>query len=100
MGSRPVTLSAAAQKHVDDTVRVWLGLRGSADVPTLPEPLARLVLRLEEYERTTRDRWGCWDHTFSENRERLQVAELDHWLAARNPGSSRCGRTADRSRSA
>jgi hypothetical protein len=81
MGRSTVTLSAAAQRHVDDTVRVWLGLRGSVDVPTLPEPLARLVLRLEEYERTTRDRWGCWDHTFSENRERLQVPELDHWLA-------------------
>ena len=76
-----MTLSATAQKHVDDTVRVWLGLRGGVDVPTLPAPLARALLRLEEYERTTRDRWGCWDHTFSEHREQLQVAELDRWLA-------------------
>lgn len=85
MGPRSVTgapLSAAAQRHVDDTVRVWLGLRRGADAPTLPEPLARVLLRLEEYERTTRDRWGCWDHTFSESRQRLQVPEVDRWLAA------------------
>lgn len=84
MGPGPVTealLSAAAQRHVDDTVRVWLGLPRGAEAPVLPVPLARLLLRLEEHERTTRDRWGCWDHTFSE-RAQVEVPEIDRWLAA------------------
>jgi hypothetical protein len=89
MGQRPVT---AAQTHVDDTVRVWLGLPRGVEVPKLPEPLARVLLRLEEYERATRDRWGCWDHTFSENRKRIQVAEVDRWLVVQR---EELGRTAE-----
>jgi hypothetical protein len=78
------SFSVAAQRHIADTVRVWLGLpRGSrVDVPALPDSLARLLLRLEEHERTTRDRWGLWDHTFSENRDQIEVPEVDRWLVA------------------
>jgi hypothetical protein len=92
MGLRSMTLSAAAQRHVDDTVRVWLGLRRAHDVPALPEPLARLLLRFEEYERTTRDRWGCWDHTFSESGHRIELPEIDRWVAARR---AELGRNSD-----
>jgi hypothetical protein len=79
--------SDARQRHVDDTVRVWLGLRRSSghDVPPLPAQLERRFLRIEEYERRTRDAWGCWDHSFSENfREGLlAVPEVDRWLVER-----------------
>ncbi len=74
-------------RHLENTVRVWLGLRASEPVacPTLPPELARLLLRAEEHESDTRDRWGGWDHTQAENARRgtLGVAELDRWLAAR-----------------
>lgn len=67
-------------------MRTWLGLPASSgiDVPRLPAMLERRFLRLEEYERTERDAWGCWDHSFSENFQdgQLAVAEIDRWLVA------------------
>jgi len=68
-------------------VRVWLGLPRSSglEVPNLPAQLERRFLRIEEYERSTRDAWGCWDHSFSENfgDGRLAVPEVDRWLVKR-----------------
>ena len=83
-GDRAVALdSPETQRYLDDTVRVWLGASREVDAPGLPPELARLFLRLEEYERPERDRWGCWDYTFSENHAtgRLLDPEIDRWLA-------------------
>jgi hypothetical protein len=75
------------RRYLDDTVRVWLGLPASAgvDPPQLPEGLARLFLRLEEYETDRRDRWGRWDFDQSENFRagRHRDPEVDRWVAAR-----------------
>jgi hypothetical protein len=75
------------RRHLEDTVRVWLGLPSAAAVepPALPERLARRLLRLEEYESDRRDRWGRWDFDLSESyREgRLREPELDRWVAER-----------------
>jgi hypothetical protein len=74
----------AKRRYLDETVRVWLGLRASANVetPRLPARLERRFLRLEEYERPERDSWGCWDHTYSENFHdgSLGIPEVDLWL--------------------
>jgi hypothetical protein len=76
-----------AAQYLDDTVRVWLGLRADApvDVPQLPEPLARRVLRSEEYEQPHRDQWGCFEYSFAESFRRgtLWEPEIDRWLADR-----------------
>jgi hypothetical protein len=86
-GFRPTvtpTRRAASAEYLDETVRVWLGLPGvEASVPQLPPTLARLLLRLEEYERPERDRWGCWDYDRSENFQAglLREPEIDRWLA-------------------
>ena len=72
----------AVDAYLDETVRVWLGLREpDVEVPRLPEQLARLLLRLEEHERPERDRWGCWDYAMSENAAELRIAPVDRWLA-------------------
>jgi hypothetical protein len=75
----------ARRRHLERSVRVWLGLPRSADVdtPRLPTLLERRFLRIEEYERPDRDAWGCWDHSFSENflEGTLGVPEVDNWLA-------------------
>lgn len=77
----------AVRRYLADTVRVWLGLRaGSAvEAPALPERLARLLLRAEEYEQPRRDEWGCWDYAYSENASEgtLWSPEIDLWLAER-----------------
>ena len=75
----------AARAHVADAVRVWLGVHAAdaTPLPELPEHLTRLLLRLEEYERPRRDAWGCWDYEYSENAERLDVSEVDEWVASR-----------------
>ena len=65
-------------KYLDDTVRVWLGVERARGAPQLPPRLARRLLRLEEYETARRDRWGCWDHEYSES---FRVAEIDRWVA-------------------
>jgi peptidoglycan/xylan/chitin deacetylase (PgdA/CDA1 family) len=67
-------------------VRTSLGIRDSEiETPRLPESLARLLLRTEEYEEGHRDQWNCWEHSFSENFRRgtLWVPEVDEWTAAR-----------------
>lgn len=73
-----------ATQHLEETVRVWLGLRPDApiDAPQLPERLARIVLRSEEYEQPHRDQWGCWEFSFSESFRRgaLWEPEVDRWL--------------------
>jgi hypothetical protein len=78
--------------YLEDTVRVWLALRrgGGVDPPTVPDDLARLLLRTEEYETDERDRWGCWDFTASDNARRgaLGIAEVDRWLAKSEPDRS------------
>jgi hypothetical protein len=71
------------RRYLDDTVRVWLGLPRELEPPRLPRELARLLLRLEEHEIGRRDRWGCWDHEFSGNADRLRRAEVDRWLTER-----------------
>jgi hypothetical protein len=91
VGGDAVTTTAVdapeVQRYLADTVRVWLGLRaGSAiEPPALPDRLERLFLRAEEYERPQRDRWGCWDYSYSENAAdgTLWSPEIDLWLAER-----------------
>jgi hypothetical protein len=65
-------------------VRIWLGVPASSGLepPRLPARLERRFLRIEEYERLSRDEWGCWDHSFSENFRdgRLAVPEVDQWI--------------------
>jgi len=83
----PVVDSPEARRYLDETVRVWLGLPADAGVepPALPDRLARLLLRLEEYENAHRDEWGRWEFDFSENFHagRLWVPEVDRWVAER-----------------
>ncbi len=77
--------TSEVRSYLDRTVRVWLGLPASADAPVLPDPLARLLLRLEEHETGERDRWGRWEFGLSESYRdgRLWVAEIDEWVADR-----------------
>jgi hypothetical protein len=87
----PVDLTAvldepATRAYLDETVRTWLGLSDrKVEVPALPQRLARLLLRLEEYEQDGRDRWGCWDVAYSANFQsgHVRLPEVDTWLAAR-----------------
>ena len=71
--------------QVDEFARTVLGLPAgsTADLPTMPEELSRLLLRTEELERDVRDRWGRWEFGHSENFRRgmLGVPEVDEWLA-------------------
>jgi peptidoglycan/xylan/chitin deacetylase (PgdA/CDA1 family) len=75
------------ERHLDETVRTWLGLPADANtqVPRLPDSLARLFLRTEEREYSHRDQWACWEFPFSDNfrRGRLWVPEVDEWVAER-----------------
>ena len=77
----------ATRRYLEETVRVWLGVPAGAgvDLPALPDGLARLFLRLEEYESDRRDRWGRWDFDQSESFHagRHRDPELDRWVAAR-----------------
>ena len=106
----PVAETLARRRHLEQSVRLWLGLPRSADIdtPRLPTLLERRFLRIEEYERPGRDAWGCWDHTYSENYldGTLGVPEVDRWLVEQRAElrttdpSSRCGRRASASPSA
>jgi hypothetical protein len=75
----------AVSEHLEDTVRSWLGLPRSSEleVPRLPDELARMLLRVEELERPHRDRFGCFEYSFSERYRagRLWEPELDRWAA-------------------
>lgn len=75
--------TAAVRRHVERQVRVWLGVRRpDVVIPRLPAELARLLLRIEEYERHERDAWGGWPSTASESfvRGSLREPEIDAWL--------------------
>jgi len=81
--SSEVLESLETRRYLSQTVRVWLGITDARiEVPNLPPPLARTLLRLEEYELSDRDRWGCWDFSFSENFHagNLWEPEIDRWL--------------------
>lgn len=72
------------RRYLDQTVRTWLGLpEAIAEVPALPDHLARLLLRSEEYERTAPPERGIWEFGLSENFRtgRLWEAEVDRWVA-------------------
>jgi len=77
--------SAALRAHLATTVRAWLGSSATEDVPELPDALARRLLRVEEYERSHRDRWGNWEFAYCDSlREgRLWEADVDRWVADR-----------------
>jgi hypothetical protein len=72
-----------ATSHVAQLVRDWVGAPPAVAVETLPDDLARLLLRVEESEHRHRDQWGCWEYGFSENfrRGRLWFPEVDLWVA-------------------
>jgi hypothetical protein len=75
------------RRYLEEIVRVWLGLPAAADVPapTLPELLARRLLRDEELEMSARDEWGAWEHSSSEAfaAGTLASPEIDRWLVKR-----------------
>lgn len=74
-------------RHLDRTVRNWLGLPHDAaiEAPRLPPELTRRLLRVEETEQITRDQWGCWEPpSFVDQRSgKLWEPEVDTWIAAR-----------------
>jgi peptidoglycan/xylan/chitin deacetylase (PgdA/CDA1 family) len=71
---------------LDKTVRTWLGVPDdvAVDVPALPQDLAHLLLRTEEYEQRHRDRFGRWEYAYSANFRRgcLWTPEVDEWVCA------------------
>jgi peptidoglycan/xylan/chitin deacetylase (PgdA/CDA1 family) len=69
--------------HVDAVIRTWLAAGADADVPRMPDELARRLLRLEEYEHAHRDQWGNWEFAFCEayRQGRLWEPDVDRWLA-------------------
>jgi peptidoglycan/xylan/chitin deacetylase (PgdA/CDA1 family) len=94
--SRPpaaVLETPEVQRYLTETTRVWLGCPRSAEVklPLLPQPLARRLLRLEEYELPERDRWDLWDFESSEDFQagRLWEPEIDRWVAEQRGELSR-----------
>lgn len=80
----PIPVSAAARRHVELTVRSWLGLAADdpTPVPAMPEDLARLFLRSEEWEIASRDQWGNFEHGLADNalRGALWEPEVDQWI--------------------
>jgi peptidoglycan/xylan/chitin deacetylase (PgdA/CDA1 family) len=85
VGSVASLNAESVSEHLDDTVRAWLGLprTAEAEVPQLPDELARSLLRVEELEQGHRDRYGCFEYSFSERYRagRLWEPELDRWAA-------------------
>lgn len=79
----PRELGPAAQEYLERTLRTWVGAAhdADADIAPLPDRLARRLLRVEEYERSHRDQWGCWEFGQCESfREgTLWVPELDRF---------------------
>jgi peptidoglycan/xylan/chitin deacetylase (PgdA/CDA1 family) len=69
--------------HVQAVTRAWLAAGSDAEVPRMPDELARRLLRLEEYERAHRDQWGNWEFAFCEayREGRLWEPDVDRWLA-------------------
>jgi peptidoglycan/xylan/chitin deacetylase (PgdA/CDA1 family) len=83
----PLNGYAARDDYLERTIRTWLGVPLAAQVaiPSLPDGLARLLLREEEFERPERDRWGRWEFSQSENFRRglLWTPEIDEWVVSR-----------------
>jgi hypothetical protein len=79
----------AVQEHLKQSVRTWLGLpaQSDAEVPSLPDHLADLLLRIEEYGPpygpVRQDEFGGWEFSYSTNfhRGRLWIPEVDEWVA-------------------
>lgn len=79
----------AVQEHLKRSVRTWLGLpaQSDAEVPPLPDRLAHLLLRIEEYGPpygpVRHDEFGGWEFSYSDNfhRGRLWVPEVDEWVS-------------------
>jgi peptidoglycan/xylan/chitin deacetylase (PgdA/CDA1 family) len=69
--------------HLDAITRAWLAAGPDADIPRMPDQLARRLLRLEEYEQEHRDQWGNWEFAFCEayREGRLWEPDVDRWLA-------------------
>lgn len=77
--SEGVLAASETRRHMDELVRVWLGVRdGETPIPALPPGLARSVLRLEEHEREERDPWGGWAAPASNGS--VGRPEIDVWL--------------------
>lgn len=74
----------ARERYLAETTRAWFGAGADIELPRIPEPLARRLLREEEYERANRDQWGNWEFGFCESfREgTLLLPEVDRWVAA------------------
>jgi len=85
-----IPLTDDARTHVDAVTRAWLGL-AAGDVPQMPEPLARRLLRLEEYEHAHRDQWGNWEFGFCEayRDSRLWEPDVERWLRDRQREAER-----------
>ena len=83
-GSAPLQREAT-RRHLEDTLRSWLGAGRGVEIPALPAVYARQLLRLEEYERPERDAWGCWDYEHSESHRvgLLREPTIDRWVAER-----------------
>jgi peptidoglycan/xylan/chitin deacetylase (PgdA/CDA1 family) len=78
-----MTLSDSARRHVAAMTRAWLGVTTpTADVPAMPDALARRLLRLEEFEHSHRDQWGNWEFAFCDAYRdgRLWQPDVDRWL--------------------
>jgi hypothetical protein len=81
--------SSAVQDHLDRIVRTWIGLSASSEVPLqrLPDRLARLLLRIEEYGPPygplRQGGFGRWEFSYSDNfhRGQLWVPEVDEWVS-------------------
>lgn len=75
----------ALRAYLERTVRSFLGVRAGAEVPELPEELARRLLRVEEHESPHRDRWGNWEFGFCEayREGRLWEPDVDRWASER-----------------
>lgn len=74
----------AVTDYIENTIRLWLGLKKShnVEIPNMPDYLKSLFLRTEEYENKHRDQWGTWEHTFSTNYQegKLWIPEVSNWI--------------------
>jgi hypothetical protein len=83
-GSTDAILEAPETRaFLEWTVRAWLGVAPQDDVPELPAPLARTLLRLAEHEHDERDEWNRWDYRLTERYEERDPweAPVDEWVA-------------------
>jgi hypothetical protein len=73
-----------AQKYIEKQVKLWLGVAQNTQVaiPEMPEYLKQLFLRCEENQVKSRDFWGNWEHSYSQNyiEGKLWIPEVDVWL--------------------